>query len=244
MTGNDYIASALRLIGALASGESPTAAESNDCLMIFQQLLDSWQAERLNIFQITRSVQIPATLKQTYTLGLGGDFNIARPPRVQRIGVINQPTAAQPVELDLASLNESQWLAIPVKNTQGALPLEYWNDGSFPLMNINFWPIPSVLVYFALYYWTLLTSPPDFVTDIEFPPAYARAIRYNLAVDLMAEFPGNPEKYPMVMKIASESKLAIKSFNAPNPIMKSDPAMVQGGADIYNWQTDQPAGRS
>jgi hypothetical protein len=40
----------MRMIGALASGETPTSAEANDGLVCMTQMLDSWSAERLTIY--------------------------------------------------------------------------------------------------------------------------------------------------------------------------------------------------
>jgi hypothetical protein len=243
LAGQDIINSALRLIGVLPSGESPSQAESQDALAIANQMFDSWQAESLMISAIQRYVFNPAALKQTYTVGPGGDVNIQRPARIPSIGVINLPGSSQPTEIPLDMFTYEQWRDIPVKNTAGALPERCWDDCAYPLRNLNFWPIPNVQINFALYLWTLITQFPDLITLFGFPPAYLRAIRYNLAVDLAAEFPGNPELMPLVIKIAGESKSIVKTMNWRPLIAACDPALVNPKMDLYNWLTDLPAGR-
>jgi hypothetical protein len=176
-------------------------------------------------------------------VGPGGDVNIARPARIPSIGVINQPGSTQPIELPLDMLTYEQWRDIPVKNTAGALPLRCWDDSAYPLRNLNFWPIPNVSISFALYLWVLISQFPDLVTLFGFPPAYLKAIRYNLAVDLAAEFPGDPELMPLVMKTAEQSKADVKTSNWRPLIAACDPALVNPKMDLYNWLTDQPAGR-
>lgn len=237
MTANDLISSSLRLIGVLASGETPAAAEANDGLTILNQMLDSWNAERLALFTIQRQVLAPPVLKQAYTVGPGGDFNIARPPRIERVGVISLANAAQPLELPVELLTDAGWEAIPVKNISSSLPLKVWNDLGFPLMTLSFWPIPSVQVNFALYTWTALTQFPDLVTDEAFPPGYLKALRYNLAVDLAPEF--GRQTPPEVAAQAVAAKAAIKALNIPLLDLACDQALVNPRGGRYNWLSDQ-----
>lgn len=243
----DYITSALRLIGSLASGELPSAAEQQDALAILNQLIDQWQAQSWMIPGLQRLIFAPATLKQTYSVGPTGDLNIIRPAKINAIGVINQPGSSQPIELplDLVSATSEPygWRDIPVKNTQGALPLRCWDDSAYPLRNLNFWPIPTVAINFALYIPQTLTQFPDLVTQYLLPPVYTKAIRFNLAKDLMPEFPGDPARYPMVMATAEETMGDIKTMNYRPPVAACDPAVVNPKMDLYDWLTDEPAGR-
>ena len=45
-TANDQINGALRLLGVLAEGETPSAATSQDALAALNQMIDSWNTER------------------------------------------------------------------------------------------------------------------------------------------------------------------------------------------------------
>ena len=49
-SANDQINRALRLLGVLAEGETPSAAVSQDCLMALNQMIESWNTERLSVF--------------------------------------------------------------------------------------------------------------------------------------------------------------------------------------------------
>ena len=46
----DQINRALRLLGVLAEGETPAASVSEDALMALNQMIDSWNTERLSVF--------------------------------------------------------------------------------------------------------------------------------------------------------------------------------------------------
>lgn len=233
----DLINSSLRLIGALASGETPTADEANDAFSALNQMLDSWSTEELFVYTIPRYEFTPVTLKQTYTLGTGGDINQPRPPRVENIGVIALNNPAQELELPMEKLTQEEWAGIPVKSVQSNLPMKFWNDDAFPLMNINLWPIPLVQIKLALYWWQQLTQFQTLVDNVSFPPGYARALRFGLAVEIAPEYGAPPDQRTML--IAMEAKAAIKSLNIKPAIMRCDPEL-SGGKGVYDWRTDGP----
>lgn len=122
MNGGDLIASSLRLIGVLASGETPSGPESADALLILQQMLDSWQSERLNVFTISIDEFAMVPGQQTYTYGAGGNFNKPRPARIERMSVVWLANPAQPLELPLSIVDEGGWQAIPIKLINSTLP--------------------------------------------------------------------------------------------------------------------------
>ena len=238
MTGNDLIAKALRLINVLASGEIPTAAEAQDALITLNQMLESWSTQQLQVFTVQRSAPFNSVNgQQVYTLGTGGNFNLPRPPYIQRIGVLNQPQNVQPLELPLDYITAEEWADIPVKNIQSALPLKVWDDRNFPFRNLSFWPIPNVAVQFVIYFWQSLNAFPDLVTDITFPPGYSKAILYNLAIDLAPEY-GVAQVPPGVEQNASTALAYIQSLNEQTPVLRCDPAVVSPELQIYNWFTD------
>src|SRR5215469_11921952 len=216
MNAGNLINSAFRLINVLASGEVPSASEQSDALTILALMLDSWQAERLTIFTILRdgSTTSPHLFpfvvgQQTYTLGPGGNFNIARPAKIERMSIEWLANPAQPLELPLEMVNEQRWQTVPVKAITSTLPTVVYDDGNYPLRNLAFWCTPTVVSNVVIYYWQALSQFPDLVTDVEFPPGYFKALRYNLAVDLAAEF-GRPIS-PEVAAQALSSKSIIVS---------------------------------
>lgn len=236
MTGGDLIASSLRLIGVLASGETPSGPESADALLILQQMIDEWQTERLNIFTIN-ILEFPLVQgQQTYTLGVGGNFNTTRPAFIQRMSVVWLANPAQPLELPLEMLTDASWQAVPVKIINSTLPVYVYDDGAYPLRNLNFWPIPTVVDNVRIYGWQPLLTFPDLTTDIQFPPGYAKAIRYNLAVDLAPEF--GRQVPPEVSVMAGLSKAHIKIINSPITESSMPSELIGPRGQVYNWISD------
>lgn len=242
MTGNQLIQSALRLIGGVGTGEVPNAAESADAFEALNQMIDAWNAEKLMIFTITIGEFALTPGQQTYTLGPGGNFNVTRPARIDSVSIVNLSNPVQPLELPIDYLTDAQWQAIPVKIISGSLPTVVYDDQAYPLRNLNFWTIPSVPVKTRLYGWTALTAFPDLVTDIEFPPGYAQALRYNLAMLLGPEWFKDFNPNPSVAQIAVESKARIKSINIVPYYSVCDPALVDPEGGYYNYLSDTPAG--
>ncbi len=236
LTAISLIESAMRLINVSASGETISGAEANDALDVLNDMIDSWNIERLMIFTIQRQTFSLTAGQQVYTLGTGGDFNVPRPVRIERMGIINLSNPAQPLELPLEYLTDTQWAQIPVKNISSALPLKVWDDQNYPLRNLSYWCVPSVAVDTAIYAWAQLTGFADLTTEYVFPPGYPKALRYHLACDLAPEY---GREIPTAVAVqANLAKAAIKSFNIPIIDLRCDPAVVNPSARIYNWLTD------
>ena len=243
MTGNELIASSLRLIGALASGETPSGAEGADALVILNQMIDEWNSERLSVFAITTHEFTLVANQQLYTMGKSGspDFNVVRPARIERASIIQLANPSQPLELPIEILNEQGWQRIPVKDISSTLPQVVYIDDAFPLRNLSYWQTPSIEVKTKLYAWTALTAF-TLAADNLFPPGYEEAIVYNLAVRLAPEF-GRTTPVEVAV-VAAESKGVIKSLNTPKYEMSVDAALRgDGGGGQYNWRSDTPAGR-
>lgn len=242
IAAQDIINSALRLIIALQSGEVPSAAESQDALFILNQMIDAWNAEQLMIFVIQREVFSLVSGQQVYTMGPGGNFNTARPAKIDRISVINFYNPPQPLELPLDYITQQEWQNVPVKSIQSALPQLVWDDQAFPLRNLSYWPIPnSTPLQTAIYDWVALSYFQNLTNQFIFPPGYVEAIRYNLALRLAPEWGATAR--PDVVALAEQSKSRVESINAPIVDLRCDPALVTANQSLYNWITDMPVRR-
>jgi hypothetical protein len=233
----------MRLVGALASGEVPTNDEAQDALTCLNQMLDSWAADRLMVFTITIDEFPLVVNQQVYTYGVGGNFNGQRPARIDRMSIVSLTNPDQPLELPIDYLTDWDWQQVPVKNIQTTLPQAVYDDGNFPLRNLSFWPIPTAPVNTRIYHWTQLTQYSSLTTDNSYPPGYIEALRYNLAVRLMAEFPGgfDPVMSAVTQPLAVESLARVKSMNLPLIEAFCDAALT-GKSSRYNYYSDTPVG--
>jgi len=224
-TAGDVISSALRLIGVLAAGEDLPAADGADSLSALNDLLRSWNTERSTIFEITRDVRTLVASTNPNTIGTGGNINATRPIKIERASIIE---SGQVIEYPLEIIETAeQWQAIPDKTQTASVPLKMWYEPEFPLGKLWFYPICSAANSVVLYTWSALGTLAALATDISFPPGYERMIRYNLAMDLAAEFGVTPSA--LVDRIATETRAAMKALNAPASLIKCDPGVLALG---------------
>lgn len=218
----------------LAAGETATADDTADALVILNQMLEAWSAESLDVFTITIQTFSLTAAKQVYTMGAGGDFNVPRPSKITDASVVSNANPSQPLEIPIDMLTDEEWQAIPVKLTPSILPRKVYDDGSFPLRNLSFWPVPTdSSVQTRLYTWTALTQFSDLTTDFTFPPGYIEAIKYNLGARLAAENFGTLT--PIAASLALSSIGRIKAMNSDPPLVKCDPAITRSSGARFNW---------
>ena len=228
------ITSSLRLAGIIASEESPSTVEANDSLTVLNDMIDAWNAERQAIFT-TRSDDFPFVLgQQAYTCGTGGDFNMPRPARIDGMSAILLNDPNNPIEVPMDMYSVEDWQNnVPVKNVTGNFPQICYDDGGFPLRTLNMWPIPinqpnSVRIYS----WQALAAQ-TLASQVSFPPGYAEALRYNLAVRLGLEFAAPVSQG--VAEIAIKGLARLKTMNAPDLSLRSDLIPFPAG---YNYRAD------
>ncbi len=241
--GLDIITRALVICGSQDVGEPISAEDSASGLASLNQMMDTWNSSELLIFTIQRLVFNLVNNQQTYLVGPGGDFNIPRPPRIQRYSIITNQNPQIPLELIIKDLSLSEWQAIPVKTIPPALPLSVWDDKGFPLRALNYWPPPIDGVQGVIYPWIALSYFPDLITQFTFPPAYMEAIIYNLAWRFLIEFPGDMDRMPLIKDMADKGLELLKSFNAEIQPLRTDQLNAMSGQQgYYNFYSDTPAG--
>lgn len=232
-TGRDLVSAALRLIGAVASGETPAAAEATDGLSALNLMIDSWSNESLLIPNKVREVFALTPSQQTYTMGTGGNFATSRPLRIEE-ALIQFSSVTPLLELPMKILNQEQYSGVLIKTLTSTFPLYLFPDYAAPLVNLNFWPVPNTANSVVLYSWKPLADLTTLDTATSLPPGYERALKYNLAVEIAPEY-GKiiPDA---VAAIAVESKAAIKRMNASPRYLRVDQALrPQSGT--WNWMT-------
>lgn len=226
MTVAELIRVAFRTLGVLAAEETPSAAEEGDALATLNDMLDSWAGERLALFATTRDTYDLSPNQNPQSLGTGGLLAIdaTRPTRIDRASII--PIAGPGTERPLRMLSDAEWQGLQGKTSSGA-PVSLWVQTTYPLMNLYFHPIPSAADTLVLYTWQQLGRFADTSSDFDFPPGYARAIRYNLAKELAPEY--GVSLSAEAQDIANESKSTLKRLNHRPSYLRSDAALLGGG---------------
>lgn len=220
-TAGDQINRALRLLGVLAEGETPSAAMSQDALTAFDQMVDSWNTERLSIFSTQDQIFTwPASIISR-TLGPTGDFVGLRPVLLDDSTYFKAPNG---VSYGIKMINQQQYNGIAVKTVTSTYPQVMWVNMTFPDIEIYLYPRPTQELEFHFVSVEELNKPATLVTELHFPPGYMRAFTYNLAMEIAPEYGIEPS--PQVQRIAMTSKRNLKRINNPDDVMALPYALV------------------
>tara|TARA_R110000868_G_scaffold89184_1_gene248332 strand:+ start:921 stop:1634 length:714 start_codon:yes stop_codon:yes gene_type:complete len=220
-TAGEQINRALRLLGVLAEGETSSASVSQDSLMAMNQMIDSWNTERLAVFSTEDQIFTwPASLISR-TLGPTGDFVGNRPILLDDATYFKAPNG---VSYGIKMINQQQYNGIAVKTVTSTYPQVMWVNMTFPNVEMTVYPRPTQNLEFHFVSVQKLDQVANLSTVLYYPPGYLRAFTYNLAMEIAPEFGVEPS--PQVKRIAMTSKRDLKRINNPDDVMAVPYALV------------------
>lgn len=223
MTGRDLVSASLRLIGAVAPGETPAASEATDGLAALNRMISSWSTEELIIHAVTAETPLTLTVGDgTVTMGTAGDIT-TRPLSIEAAVIRDGTTDLPPMRL----LTLAEYAAIPDKSTQSTYPTSLYDNGGYPLRTLTLYPVPSAAKSLVLFTKRELTQIATLDTAISLPPGYEEALVYNFAIRIAPEY--GKVVPDAVALIAVESKASVKRANIKPAYLRCDPALVASG---------------
>jgi hypothetical protein len=228
-TAGALITSSLRLIGAIATGETPTAAELNDGISSLNDLLENWSTQNLAMYGSAVETFPTVANQALYTIGPAGNWNTARPVRISDDAYCN----FNGVDFSVRVIGQDEYDLIGLKTQQQPIieKLLYVNDN--PLGRITLWPVPSGIVSITINTDRVLTAVTDQSTAMVFPPGYMLPMRYHLGMLLAPDY--GRSITPEIAAIAASSFASLKRANKVRRVMTFDGALVESGPAI--WQT-------
>lgn len=221
-TAGDLINGSLRLLGVLAEGETPSSETSQDALVAMNQMIESWNTERLAVFSTQDQVVTWPPSTQSRTLGPTGDIVANRPVAIDDSTYFRDPATG--ISYGLKLINQQQYNGIAVKTVTSTYPQVLWVNMTYPNIEMYVYPVPTKVLEFHVVSIDELSQPANLATDLAFPPGYLRCFRYNLACELAPEFGVEPSR--QVQRIAMTSKRNLKRINNPNDIMSMPYSIV------------------
>jgi hypothetical protein len=221
-TAGDIINGSLRLLGVLAEGETPSAETSQDALRAMDQMIDSWNTERLSVFSTQDQIFTWPAGELSRTLGPSGNFVGNRPVLLDDSTYFRDPGTG--VSYGIKFINQQQYNGIAVKTVTSTFPQVIFVNMTFPDIEMYIYPRPTRALEWHFISVEELTQPATLDTVLHFPPGYLRAFRYNLACELAPEFGVEPS--PQVQRLAMASKRNLKRINNPDDIMSMPYSLV------------------
>ena len=219
----DLIASSMRLVGATSSGETPTANEIADGLLVLNDMLEQWSIDGLMVY-VCREIVVPLTAGvSAYTVGPTGGVVTARPTSIE-----NAYARWQGVDYPVDVTGEtSRYDEISLKTQGGVTPELALFESSFPDATLTVWPVPTlpgVVMYLTVP--TSLAQVGSSATTMAYPPGYSRALRYCLGVELAPEYGLTVSE--RVAKVAIDAKADVMRKNMVTPLAAYDAAIMGG----------------
>jgi hypothetical protein len=232
-TGTDLITLALKDIGALGIGQSVSAEDTADALATRNMMLGQWAAERLSVFHLIDTAH-QANGSVSYTVGLGGDFNIARPIKINAAYArLASSGAGSAVDYRISMIDAREDYARISLKTLNSFPEWAFYDSAFPLGNLFLYPVPNSS--YELHIVTMDTLPQlaTAATSVNLPPPYMTAIRYNLGIYLCPSYQLEPT--PSLVRLAMNAKRVIKRMNNQIPqLTMPSGLMTKSRYNIYS----------
>ena len=232
------ISRAYYLSGVIGENETMSASQASTGLLCLNELIDSWNADNLNIFTINILMIPTVGGQQSYAIGPGGDFNVpVRPPAIAG-ALFRQTTVTPYVDLPIEVISEQDWGNVTSKGITGNISQYGYYDQAYPLGNFNIWPIPnSAGGNLILHVQQSLNSSNALTDVVSLPPAYAQALRFNLAMLLCAE--NGIEPSVTVLNTAVRAKRLVEENNGQMlQRMSYDAAAMGANAGRYMIQSD------
>ena len=244
ITARAIIADALFAITVLGEGESLPAPEGQLGLRLLNDLVDSYATQALTMLTVDRVTHLITANQATYTIGpTSADITLARPVTIDSAGVVLNFGTSTENEIPLLFLTDDAYAAIRTKTLTNAIPTQIYYSPTIADDNgtILLYPEPTDAGnYLALYIATQVDQFTDLNTSVILAPGYARALKYNLAMEFLPYF-GRPVD-PTLREAAIASLQDVKRTNVKVSDLSLDPGITGGTfqSGWYNINTDQP----
>lgn len=215
----DLITTAMRKMGVLAVGEVPSADEATAGLQALNDVIETWNLENLSLVGSLPSVVSTVAGQSTYTIGIGGNWNVDRP-----VHLSGAYCTVNGVDFAIAPWSLGEYLSEPVKSQRQIIIERFVYINDEPLGQVVLWPTPMQAIPITLDYEQAISSVPTIATVMTLAPGYARALQYAVAVELQSEFGGQD-----LSAYARSTKAAIKRANRQPQISGFDSALMGPG---------------
>jgi len=217
----------------------PSQDMYDEAIPALNRLAEEWGCDGHKVYSTAISAPLPLTTGQkAYTIGPGGDLNVARPIYIRGANILlpTSPVVRRHVDI----VDDDQWRSISVQDVPGAPPYQLYYDGNFDSngrgqVYLRFQPPAGYSL--ELYTWQSLQSSFTNSADVALlPPGYAQALIYGLAKHLAARNPNMANMSPRSYELADQALQTLIVLNSKSPRIGCDPAI--GGDDYgsgYGW---------
>jgi len=181
-TRDDIIKRALRLIGALAQGETPTATQVTEAAVALNGLVKAWAADGMPLWAITEKTLPFVSGQRVYTL--------SAPKPLKVLQVWNHNITSN-VDIPMRIVTQAEYNILGNKTSAGN-PIQVYYDPRRDTGEMHVFPVPTTVEQSANILYYICQIPfEDFNTSTDapdFPQEWYDAVTYGLATRLAPEY--------------------------------------------------------
>ena len=180
LTRNELIQSAMRKIGALATGQTPSSEDYTNGQIALNSLISNLQGLGLTIWK-RGEVSVTLTANRNYTIGIGQTVNVAFPLRIETAHLITTTGGARQ---ELEIMGRAEFSRLNATSTGSPTSISYQPKINLGVLSV--WPIPDtasqtdktilLTVRTAFEGFTTSTETPDLPQEWQLPLIYGTAV--------------------------------------------------------------------
>ena len=212
VTRDDIIKGALRKIGVVAQGETPTSDQITEASFALNLMVKAWEADGMPLWAL-RTTPIPLTANvSAYNIGISKTVNTDKPLKVIQAWI--RDTTSN-VDTPMRILTKQEYSILGNKTTSGK-PIQIYYEPLSDYGVLHVFPTPaSIDAANNQIYITYQRPFEDFniATDTpDFPQEWYDAVVYGLAVRLAPEYGLPIDQRRVLAQEAMDIKLIAMSF--------------------------------
>ena len=218
-----HILRSMRMTGEKARGDTLSTAEQTETLAEFNTFIESCYTERLLAYALTEDTLALTTSTNSYTIGTNGAFAVARPVKIVDPCFVRDSSG---YDTPLKLIEKDTYGSIVAKSSGYTIPTYLFYDPGFSATStgtIYLYPSPSSGLTLHINSWTQFGNYSTLSQEVMLPPGYDLFVQSNFALHLAAGFVDPPAA---TVKLARDSKAAIKGVNLPSPVMATEAGVL------------------
>lgn len=209
---NQIITRALRIVGAIGQGETPSTEAITEAAEVLNDLIKEWETDGMQLWCVKEYSLTPIASINTYSIGIGSTINETAPTKIlQAWSRTNTGSKDTPILL----ITRQEYNMLGMKTTEGS-PSQLWYNPPGEINTtenvgqIKLYVTPdSNYAINSVVYFTGVRPLQDFdaATDVmDFPQYWGNAVVWGLADQLSYEYGVGLSERAMIAKKAEQHK--------------------------------------
>ena len=212
VTRDQLITGALRMIGAIAQGETPTATQITEAAEALNMMVKAYEADGMPLWGITEASITLTSGANSYNIGTGKTINKPKPLKV--IQAWNRDLNSS-VDIPMRILTRQEYNILGNKTITGN-PIQIFYEPLLDYGVLHVFPTPDATSTTNNKIYLVYQRPfEDFINSTDtpdFPQEWLEALKYGLAARLAPEYGVPLEQRQFLNREAGDLKVVALGF--------------------------------